>query len=122
MGVHEQPPRAKTPRMQRRWVVTLAGAGTAVVAARLSVLLMVLLSSAQPAAGQRDAPVRYLYPHPHLVLLRPAAAPSQLVSPFTGEPVKALGRVLVVKIANIVDPRPPTSRTPADTGYMRPVE
>jgi hypothetical protein len=108
--------------MQRRWMITLAGAGTAVVAAGLSVLLMVLLSSAQPAAAQRDAPVPYLYPHPHLVLLRPAAAPSQLVSPFTGEPVKALGRVLVVKIDNIVDARPPTSLTRADIVYMLPVE
>ncbi|HEV3288623.1 MAG TPA: DUF3048 domain-containing protein, partial [Streptosporangiaceae bacterium] len=57
----------------------------------------------------------------HLRHLR-AAVPAQLLSPFTGEPVKALGRVIVVKIDNIVDARPPTNLTSADIVYLLPVE
>ena len=36
--------------MQRRWKVTLAGAGTAVAAAGLSVLLVLLLAAGRAAA------------------------------------------------------------------------
>jgi hypothetical protein len=110
----------------RRRMITLAGAGTAVVAAGLTVLLMTLLGSAQPAAVQRADPALYLYkyqhPHTHQVPLPRATAPSQLVSPFTGEPARALGRVVVVKIDNIVDARPPTNLTRADMVYLLPVE
>jgi hypothetical protein len=58
----------------------------------------------------------------------PAARPgqpatrSQLVSPFTGEPITAPGRVLAVKIDNIVQARPPTGLTSADIVYILPVE
>jgi hypothetical protein len=48
--------------------------------------------------------------------------PKPLVSPFTGEPVKALGPVLAVKIDNVVDARPPTGLTKADIVYLLPVE
>jgi hypothetical protein len=96
--------------MQRRWKITLAGAGTAVVAAALSVLLVVLLSGARPAAPKRAIPVRHLQ----------AAAP--LVSPFTGERVRALGRVVVVKIDNVAQARPPTGLASADIVYLLPVE
>jgi len=109
--------------MQRRWKITLAGAGTAVAAAGLSVLLVLLLPG-RPAARQRAVPVLYMG-HPVRMLplrdLRPAV-PAQLLSPFTGEPVKALGRVLVAKIDNIVDARPPTNLTSADIVYLLPVE
>jgi len=44
------------------------------------------------------------------------------MSPFTGEPVKALGRVVVVKIDNIVQARPSTGLTSADIMYLLPVE
>jgi hypothetical protein len=44
------------------------------------------------------------------------------VSPFTGERIKALGPVLVVKIDNILQARPPTGLTSADIVYMLPVE
>ena len=105
--------------MKRRWKITLAGTGTAVVAAGLSVLLMVLPSGARPVAPKRAIPVS----HPD------AAAPAgqmqaalQLMSPFTGEPVKALGPVVVVKIDNIVQARPPTGLTSADIVYLLPVE
>src|SRR5580698_4386389 len=46
----------------------------------------------------------------------------QLVSPFTGEPVRSLGPVLAVKIDNIVYARPQTGLTSADIVYVLPVE
>jgi hypothetical protein len=48
--------------------------------------------------------------------------PRQLRSPFTGEPVRSLGRVLAVKIDNIVYARPQTGLTGADLVYVLPVE
>ena len=51
-----------------------------------------------------------------------AAAPAQLRSPFTGEPVASLNRVLAVKIDNIVYPRPQTGLDHADIVYVLPVE
>ena len=54
-----------------------------------------------------------------------ASAPSharQLRSPFTGEPVASLNRVLAVKIDNIVNARPQTGLTHADVVYVLPVE
>ncbi|HEV2451009.1 MAG TPA: DUF3048 domain-containing protein, partial [Streptosporangiaceae bacterium] len=56
---------------------------------------------------------------------KPAAAPSpvpQLRSPFTGEVVPSLNRVLAVKIDNIVNARPQTGLTRADIVYVLPVE
>ena len=51
------------------------------------------------------------------------ATPSQqLRSPFTGEPVPSLNRVLAVKIDNIVYARPQTGLTHADIVYVLPVE
>ena len=104
--------------MKRRWKITLAGAGTAVVAAGLSVLLVVLLSGARPVAPKRALPVRHL----HAVPVRQLQAAVQLMSPFTGEPSRALGQVVVVKIDNIVQARPPTGLTSADIVYLLPVE
>ena len=46
----------------------------------------------------------------------------QLLSPFTGEPVRSLNRVLAVKIDNIVYARPQTGLTRADLVYVLPVE
>jgi hypothetical protein len=43
-------------------------------------------------------------------------------SPFTGEPVSSLNRVLAVKIDNIVNARPQTGLTHADIVYTLPVE
>jgi hypothetical protein len=104
--------------MQRRWI-TLAGAGLAVVAAGLSMLLVLPGGvPPQPAAWKGVAFV----PSPHRAWPLPDPAPAQLLSPFTGEPVKALGRVVVVKIDNIVQARPPTGLTSADIVYLLPVE
>ena len=54
----------------------------------------------------------------------PSASPrsSALLSPFTGEPVPALGPVLAVKIDNIKQARPPTGLRSADIVYALPVE
>lgn len=68
--------------------------------------------------------------HPRIAApLRPSPSPSpkpsvasQLVSPFTGEPVKSLGPVLAVKIDNIVYARPQTGINKADIVYVLPVE
>jgi Protein of unknown function (DUF3048) N-terminal domain/Protein of unknown function (DUF3048) C-terminal domain len=102
--------------MQRRWI-KLAGAGMAVVAAGLSMLL-VLSCGGQPRPAAWKGTAYAPFPHPAWPL--PAAA--QLISPFTGEPVKALGRVVVVKIDNIAQARPPTGLTSADIVYLLPVE
>src|SRR5712691_10541901 len=54
-----------------------------------------------------------------------ASAPSharQLRSPFTGEPVPSLNRVLAVKVDNIVNARPQTGLAHADTVFVLPVE
>jgi hypothetical protein len=63
---------------------------------------------------------------PSPVPVSPAAQPSgpatQLMSPFTGEPVKSLGPVLAVKIDNIVNARPQTGLGQADIVYVLPVE
>lgn len=53
---------------------------------------------------------------------RPAAGGGQLVSPFTGEPVRSLGPVLAVKIDNVAQARPQTGLTHADIVYVLPVE
>jgi len=58
-----------------------------------------------------------------VTVAQPAPAPPvQLRSPFTGEPVPALNRVLAVKIDNIVNARPQTGLTRADIVYTLPVE
>jgi DUF3048 family protein len=53
----------------------------------------------------------------------PAATSSpRLVSPFTGEPVSSLRRVLAVKIGNTVPERPAMGLAKADIVYLIPVE
>lgn len=52
----------------------------------------------------------------------PSRSPASLRSPFTGEPVTALGPVLAVKIDNVAQARPPTGLTRADIVYVLPVE
>lgn len=53
---------------------------------------------------------------------KPPPRQALLLSPFTGEPVTALGPVLAVKIDNIAAARPPTGLTSADLVYVLPVE
>jgi DUF3048 family protein len=112
--------------MGRGWKVSLAGAGMAVATAGLAVVLVLVLAGGRPGGRERAVPVmrlRVLVP----VLLVPGvrmrdAVSVRLVSPFTGEPVRALGRVVAVKIDNIVDARPPANLTGADIVYLLPVE
>jgi len=52
----------------------------------------------------------------------PSPTTRPLLSPFTGEPVPSLNRVLTVKIDNIVNARPQTGLTHADIVYVLPVE
>ena len=52
----------------------------------------------------------------------PPASTARLLSPFTGEPVPALGPVLAVKIDNIKEARPSTGLRSADIIYVLPVE
>ncbi len=85
---------------RRRHIVITASATCAAVA--LAVALAVVLSGC-------SAPVT-----------PPASA--QLLSPFTGEPVPALGPVLAVKIDNIAQARPATGLTDTDIVYILPVE
>ncbi len=91
-----------------------------VVVAGLSMLVVLLPGGGRPrpAAWKGSVLVPVYVPVWHLR----AAAPAQLLSPFTGEPVRALGRVVVVKIDNIVQARPPTGLTSADIVYLLPVE
>jgi Protein of unknown function (DUF3048) N-terminal domain/Protein of unknown function (DUF3048) C-terminal domain len=51
-----------------------------------------------------------------------ARPPGKPASPFTGEPVNSLSRVLAVKIDNITQARPQTGLGKADIVYVLPVE
>jgi hypothetical protein len=57
-----------------------------------------------------------------LASVTPSHAAQQLRSPFTGEPVRSLNRVLAAKIDNIRYARPQTGLTHADIVYVLPVE
>jgi DUF3048 family protein len=91
-------------------------AGAAVVAFTIS-LVVALSSSAAPARPSARAT---LPPHPQPAPTRVVS--TQLYSPFTGEPVRALKPVLAVKIDNIVTARPQTGLQSADIMYVLPVE
>lgn len=94
---------------RRRTVVLTVSASIAAAGLIVTVVLLLLGGS---------APVKH-------VGATPSASPSPakpLFSPFTGEPVKALGPVLAVKIDNVAAARPPTGLTRADIVYVLPVE
>ena len=89
---------------RRQRVITIsASAGAAVVALAVGLIVALTGSSAPPPAAS-------------------PTSPAQLLSPFTGEPVPALGPVLAVKIDNIKQARPPTGLRSADIVYALPVE
>lgn len=59
--------------------------------------------------------------------VRPVASPTPrshapALSPFTGQPMRAPGPVLAVKIDNVIQARPSTGLTKADIVYVIPVE
>jgi Protein of unknown function (DUF3048) N-terminal domain/Protein of unknown function (DUF3048) C-terminal domain len=86
---------------RQRVVAISASAGAAAVALAIG-LIVALTGSSAPTA--------------------PTPSPARLVSPFTGEPVTALGPVLAVKIDNIKEARPSTGLRSADIVYALPVE
>lgn len=97
--------------MTRRRVTWVAACAVAALAVVLAVVLTLFRSRPAPS-GAASAPS----PAPT------ASGPGQLLSPFTGEPVRALAPVLVVKIDNIVTARPQTGLRSADIVYVLPVE
>jgi Protein of unknown function (DUF3048) N-terminal domain/Protein of unknown function (DUF3048) C-terminal domain len=90
---------------------TIAGL---IVAAGIAAGVAFLLAAGSPAPVR---PKAVASPSPSL-----SPVQQQLLSPFTGEPVSALGPVLAVKIDNIVYARPQTGLTRADIVYVLPVE
>src|SRR5450755_43462 len=99
-------------RLSRRTIVI--GSASVAGAIAIAVVAVVLASRSTPARPASAS--------------RPVASPStstppaQLFSPFTGEPIRALGPVLAVKIDNVAQARPPTGLTKADIVYLIPVE
>jgi hypothetical protein len=86
----------------------MIGTSAAAAAIGLAVSLVVVLAGrgVPPSAAPKPGPGRS----------------SQLYSPFTGEPVTALGPVLAVKIDNLAPARPQTGLAGADIVYVLPVE
>jgi hypothetical protein len=104
-------------RWIRAHIVATASAVVIVVAA--GVAAAVLVGHKSPAPPRRIVrPIPVASP-----AVQPVASRShRLVSPFTGEPVKSLRRILAVKIDNIVYARPQTGINSADIVYVLPVE
>jgi Protein of unknown function (DUF3048) N-terminal domain/Protein of unknown function (DUF3048) C-terminal domain len=90
---------------RQRVVAISASAGAAALALAIGLTIALTGSSAPPAPASS-----------------PPASPARLLSPFTGEPVPALGTVVAVKIDNIKQARPPTGLQSADIIYSLPVE
>jgi hypothetical protein len=102
-----------------------------VAAAAIGVAAVTVLSvTLARTPGGTPAPSRLaVAPSPLRTHATPAPSPSArptptgpLLDPFTGEPVRALGPVLAVKIDNIVLARPQTGLQSADIVYVIPVE
>ena len=77
------------------------------------------LAAVLTSCGHAPAPKAARMPAIHVPVVK---RPGPLVSPFTGERVKKLGPVLIVKIDNIVYTRPQTGLNEADIVYVIPVE
>jgi len=88
-------------RWSRREIVI----GTSVAAAIALAVALVVLLPIHPTTPEAPKP-----------------SPARLFSPFTGEPVTALGPVLAVKIDNLAPARPQTGLSAADIVYAVPVE
>jgi hypothetical protein len=98
----------------------IVGGGVAAVVVTVS-LIAALAGSAAPVRPQALT-LRPLPPTPRATPTPTEHHATQLFDPFTGEPVKELGRVLAVKIDNIVQARPQTGLQSADLIYVIPVE
>jgi Protein of unknown function (DUF3048) N-terminal domain/Protein of unknown function (DUF3048) C-terminal domain len=102
---------------RRRMALRVGLPAVAVVVAFTISLVAALSSSAAPASPSARPTIP---PHPQPAPTRVVS--TQLYSPFTGEPVRALKPVLAVKIDNIVTARPQTGLQSADIVYVEPVE
>jgi hypothetical protein len=110
-------------RLGRPRVTVAAAAGATLVAALTAAAVLAPDASPAPArpataATERPAPA----PSATVTTPPPAKPAGPLLDPFTGLPVKQLGRVLAVKIDNIVNARPQTGLRSADLMYVIPVE
>ena len=103
--------RTLLPWTRAKTIVSAAAA--AATAAAVAAVLVLIPGHVIPAAHTAKPT-----PTPTHVV----AKPHRLLSPFTGEPVKKLARVLIVKIDNIVYARPQTGINDADIVYVLPVE
>jgi hypothetical protein len=103
---------------RRRRMALRVGLPAVVAVVAFTISLVVALSSSAAPAQPAARPT--LPPHPQPAPTRVVS--TQLYSPFTGEPVRALQRVLAVKIDNIVTARPQTGLQSADLVYVLPVE
>ncbi len=92
----------------RRSIGFAAVGGAAAVALAVEGVLLFSGGKPSPAPSPTPSPT--------------ASAPNRLTSPFTGEPVPVLRRVLIVKIGNTVPERPATGLSKADIVYLIPVE
>jgi hypothetical protein len=86
---------------------------------------LIILSSIAFLLTSHKSPSRSA--RPWLPSTKASAAPSPsvqppLTSPFTGERIKYLRRVLIFKIDNVIQARPPTGLAKADIVYLLPVE
>ena len=97
---------------KRQRTLTL-GASAACAAVGLTVVLILAFTG---------SPAPRAAPRPAVVTPTPRLAARQLLSPFTGEPIRSLSPVLTAKIDNIVTARPQTGLRSADIVYVLPVE
>jgi hypothetical protein len=91
----------------------IAAIGSAIALAILATVVA-LAGCSTPAPSRAGSTVT---PSP-----TPTHVKRPLTSPFTGERIKYLRRVLIFKIDNVVQARPPTGLTEADIVYLLPVE
>ena len=111
---------ASHPALSRHPRMIVGGGAAAAVVVTVS-LIAALSGSAAPIRPQALT----VLPLPSVPTPTATATthhPTRLFDPFTGEPVKKLGRVLAVKIDNIVQARPQTGLQSADLVYVIPVE
>src|SRR5262249_31213179 len=100
--------------MWTRRKIALSATGAVAGVAAAATIGLALGGTPSPKAGPPPSPAPTHSPTRH--------AHGPLRSPFTGERVKSLKRVLAVKIDNIVYARPQTGLPDADIVYVLPVE
>jgi len=99
---------------RRRVALTAVGAAVVVAVAAGGIFYaMHHRTAGKLASAPKPVPVHSTKPPP---------PPGPLLSPFTGEPVHRLKRVLIVKIGNTFPERPATGLARADIVYLIPVE